>query len=121
MFLTIGIISVVFLLVIFVLLIANRGMNGYGRGVIGTVTAINGTTITLKSKVRSNREATTYTIDASSAIITKNSKTSTELGIAVGDTVIVKGTISGIIFTAKTIKDRTPPPKVPPPKDTKIF
>ncbi len=110
------------LLLIFILLFNNSGLNGYRKRVFGTVISINGKTFTLKRKVRFNGDSTTYTIDASNAKITKsNSNSSTELGVVIGDTVMAEGMISGIIFTAKTIKDKTPYSKIPAPNDTEIF
>ena len=111
----------ILLMLVFILLFGTSGMNGYKKRVFGTVTSINGKSFTLKSKVRFNGDSTTYTIDASNAIITKRSNLSTELGIAVGDNVMAKGMISGIIFTANRIKDRKPYTKVPPPSNTEIF
>jgi len=110
------------LLLIFILLFNNSGLNGHRKRVFGTIISINGKTFTLKRKVRFNGDSTTYTIDASNAKITKsNSNSSTELGVAIGDTVMAEGMISGIIFTAKNIKDRTPYSKIPAPNDTEIF
>jgi hypothetical protein len=121
MFIGTGIILTLLLLLILLLLLSGSGMNGYRKRVFGTVISINGKTFTLKRKVRFNGDSTTYTIDAGNAKITKNSDSSAGLGVAVGDTVLVRGMISGIIFTAKDIKDKTPYSKVPPPKDTEIF
>jgi hypothetical protein len=122
MFIGTGIILALLLLLILLLLLGSSGMNGYRKRIFGTVISINGKTFTLKRKVRFNGDSTTYTIDASNAKVTKNnSNSSTELGIAIGDTVMVKGMISGIIFAAKDIKDRTPYSKVPPPEDTEVF
>lgn len=122
MFIGTGIVLTLLLLLILLLLLADSGLNGYRRRVFGTVISINGKTFTLKRKVRFNGDSTTYTIDASNAKITKNnSNSSAELGIAIGDTVMVWGMISGIIFTAKDIKDKTPFSKTPPPEDTEIF
>ena len=76
------------------------GFKGQGmRGQGGTVTAINGNTITLTGK-----NGTTYTIDASSASIKKVSTINVS-GIAVGDTLMVNGTTSGSSITAKSIID----------------
>lgn len=119
--LEIGAITIVLLLILIALLLSRDGINGYNKVVIGTVIAINGTTITLKSKVRFNGEVTAYTVDASNATITKNTHTASGLGIAVGDTVIIRGTITGIIFAAKVINDKTPHVKVSPPKETEIM
>jgi len=81
-----------------------------GMGVAGTVSAINGTSLTVTSKGRptgSSATATpiTYTVDASSSTVTKNGTASSLSSIAVGDTVMVQGTVSGTSVTAKTIRD----------------
>jgi hypothetical protein len=102
------------------LLFSVGGVNDKTKA-LGTVISVNGKTFTLKSRMRLNGKSTTYTIDASNAIITKNSHSSSELGVAVGDTVTVRGMISGIIFTASTIIDKTPYSKLPPPNETEIF
>ena len=82
-------------------------------GVFGTVSAISGTTITINSKGRpmgpnggtTTATPTTYTVDASSATVTKNGAASSVSGIAIGDTVMIEGTVSGTSVTAKTIRD----------------
>ena len=81
-----------------------------GRGAIGTVTAVSGNSITLKA-----RSGTVYTIDASSAKISKvvagttgtkpTVSTFAVSGIQDGDNLIVGGTVSGTTITAKTIID----------------
>jgi hypothetical protein len=86
---------------------------------VGTVTAISGSTLTVTDK-QSN---TTYTVDASNATITKvtapsattgtpttppakpTETTISVSGIAVGDTVMVQGTVSGTSVTATKIVD----------------
>ena len=89
---------------------------------IGKVTAVNGSTITLSSSVHPMKAggtspATTYTVDASGATISKvtppaargeKPKTSTisVSGIVVGDTLVVRGTLSGTSITATSITDR---------------
>ena len=69
-------------------------------GVFGTVTAIDGTTITITSKAMPSRNsktsatataATTYSIDASNATVTKNNTTAAVSNIAIGDTIMVQG------------------------------
>ena len=116
-----GIVLIMLLLLIFILLFCTSGINRHRRRVFGTVTSVSGKTFTLKRKVRFNGGSTTYTIDSSNAIITKKSNLTTEPGVEVGDTVMVTGMISGIIFAAKSIKDETPYTKMPPPNDTEIF
>ena len=71
------------------------------------VTEVNGTALSVNSipgKMRNNSStattATTYTVDASNAEVTKNAATSSVSSIAVGDTVMVQGTISGTNITA---------------------
>ena len=78
-------------------------------GVMGTVTAVSGNTVTLTGK-----DGKTYTVDATSAEIGK--MTTITIGqIAVGDTIGVQGTVSlsangqaGTV-TAKHIMDGVPP------------
>ncbi len=81
-----------------------------GLGVTGTVSSISGTTIMVAGKTRPNgAAATTYTVDASSATVIKNGQTSAVSNIAVGDTVMVQGTITGTNVAAKNIRDGVPP------------
>lgn len=79
----------------------------------GKITAINGSSLTVASSGKSS--STTYTVDASSAVITRmawvkgsapTSTTITLTDIAVGDHVTVVGTVSGSTVTAKAIKDQ---------------
>jgi hypothetical protein len=84
-----------------------RGVNG--QGISGTVASINGTTLAITSKARMNKGAvTTYTVDASSATVTKNGAASSVSSIATGDTVMVQGTVIGTSVVAKTIRDGIP-------------
>jgi hypothetical protein len=79
-------------------------------GVFGTVSAISGDTITLSSKgFGKNATATTYTIDATNATVTKAGAASSVSAIAVGDTLMVQGTVSGDSVTATKIYDGVPP------------
>ena len=71
----------------------------HAPGVGGTVTAVSGNTITVTGK-----DGKTYTIDATSAAITKD-ETVTVSSIAVGDTVMANGTVSGTSVTATAIHD----------------
>jgi hypothetical protein len=77
-------------------------IQGNGEPVVGgSVTAISGATLTV-----TNASNVTYTINAASSTIVKNG-TSTAIGtIAVGDTVIVQGTVSGTSVTASSIIDQ---------------
>lgn len=82
-----------------------RGWGGHGRpGVRGTVTAVNGSTLTVKGQ-----DGTTYTVDASSAKASKMQTISVS-DISVGDSVNVNGTVSGTSVTAKQVMDGMPTP-----------
>jgi hypothetical protein len=84
------------------------------RGVMGTVTAVSGTTITVSAKTGTT--TTVYTVTAANATVKKNDAASTVSAIAVGDQVRVQGTVSGTTVTATNIVDgkMTPPPIVLP-------
>jgi len=73
----------------------------------GTVASISGDTITLTSKLKT--AATTYTVDATNATVTKGiGKSATAIavsGILVGDRLVVQGTVSGTNITATAIRD----------------
>ncbi len=102
---------------------ANGGMRMGGMhgpmmtpGVFGTVSAVNGTTLIVTATVwprmasstnSGNSGVTTYSVDASNAEIYKGSPTSTVSvsDIAIGDVVIVQGTVSGTNVTATVIRD----------------
>jgi type V secretory pathway adhesin AidA len=107
-------------------------------GIFGKVTAISGDTLTVTSTGRiwpggpmrpattgtptptPTPSTTTYTVNASGATVTKNGTASTLSAIAVGDTVIVQGTVSGTTVTATAIRDGVFPgipgaPKGPKP------
>jgi len=78
----------------------------FGPGIAGKVTAVNGTTLT----VLDDRSQTSYTVDLSAAKIMKASGTTapaaaTASDIAVGDTVMVRGTVSGTSVTATDVMD----------------
>src|SRR4051812_15347615 len=85
------------------------GMMGrMGESVAGTVTAVNGTTITVSAF-----NGGTYTINAASASIKKFASstpaTVTVGSIAVGDKVMIRGTITTATMTASDIFDGIPP------------
>lgn len=84
-------------------------MGGMGRGVVGTVSAVNGNTITLTDK-----SGKTYTVDASNAKISKVVDL-TVGDIKVGDTLGVQGSVSGTTVTAKHVMDGVPPTPQGPP------
>lgn len=83
------------------------GPGGFGGGVMGTVTAVNGSTISVTGK-----DGGTYTIDAAGSSVEKyangSSSTVDASSIAVGDTVMVNGSITTATMTAKSIRDGFP-------------
>lgn len=88
------------------------GMRGTPPGVFGTVTALNGTTLTVASngfgRNATSTPATAYTVNAANATVTKDGATSTIASVAVGDRVMVRGTVSGTSVTATAIMDGVP-------------
>lgn len=79
------------------------GGHGRGPGVMGTVSAVDGSTVTI-----TNTDGTTYTVDATNAKVSKMVDLSVS-DIKVGDQVGVMGTISGTSVTATHIMDGVPP------------
>ncbi|MFA7309781.1 MAG: DUF5666 domain-containing protein, partial [Candidatus Paceibacterota bacterium] len=70
-------------------------------GIVGTVSAISGSTITVTSK-----DGVTYTVNASGATLAGSEGTSFTLAdVKVGDKVNVRGTVSGTTVTATKIVD----------------
>jgi ribosomal protein L15 len=77
-------------------------IEGNGQPIIGgTVSAVSGATITI-----TNKSNVSYTVDASSATITKGNGASTVSDIAVGDNILAQGTINGTSVTATTVTDQ---------------
>jgi hypothetical protein len=82
------------------------GHMGHAPGVFGTVSAINGATLTVNSKgYGQNATPTTYSVDATNATVTKSGAASSLSSVGVGDMVMVAGTVSGTNVTATTIRD----------------
>ena len=77
-----------------------------GHGIMGKVTAVSGSTITL-----TNPKGTTYTVNAASAKVQKMA-TGSLSDVVVGDTIGIQGTVSGNTVTATTIMDDLPTPPV---------
>lgn len=78
--------------------------------VIGTVTSISGTTITVSGETgmhtASTTQATTiFTIDATNAKVMKDNATSTISVIAIGDKLVVSGTLTGTNVVATMMYD----------------
>jgi len=83
-----------------------QGTHGRGPGVGGTITAIQGSTITITDK----RDAKTYTIDASGAAVKKVSAgtapvTETLADLAVGEMIMARGTVSGTSVIATEVME----------------
>lgn len=85
--------------------------------VLGTVTGINGTTLTVtghafgitgQAKDLAKAASTTFSVNAASATVFKNNATTTLASIALNDRVLVQGTINGTSVTAVTIHDGYP-------------
>ena len=89
-----------------------KGPNGMMRPMVtGTVTAINGNTITVSGQqgirmATSTATQTTFTIDATNAnIVKEGSEANTLSSITVGDTIFVSGTVTGTNVVATMICD----------------
>ena len=92
-------------------------IQGNGQPIIaGTVTAINGTTLTI-----TNKSNVTYTVDGSTAKVQNKGALSTISTVVVGDNVVVQGTINGTAVTAYSVIDQgaTPSPSVKPNDEEK--
>jgi hypothetical protein len=83
------------------------GPRGGVPGIVGTVAGISGNTLTVTStrKNGTTNTTTTYTVDASNAVVIKNNATSTISDLVVGDTITARGTLSGTSLTATSIRD----------------
>jgi hypothetical protein len=76
-------------------------LEGNGQPIVGgTVSAINGNTVTI-----TNKSNASYTVDISNAKVTKNGNAAASSTIAVGDTILAQGTINGTTVTAVNIVD----------------
>lgn len=83
----------------------NKGWQTMSRPeVLGTVTAVSGSTITVKD-LRGNTNII-YTVNATNATIIKNGQASTVSNILVNDTIAVQGVINNTNIIATKINDR---------------
>ena len=74
--------------------------------VIGKVTAINGNIITIsRNQKEVNPTANTFTVDATNAKLLRGNAEITLSDIAVGDNIVVQGTITGTNVVATVIRD----------------
>ncbi len=89
-------------------------MMGRAPGIFGTVASLSPLTVTTKAGPNGTPASVTYTVDASSATVTKAGAASAVSAIVVGDTVMVQGTVTpasgttGASVVAKTIRDGIP-------------
>ncbi len=72
-----------------------------GQGLVGTVTAINGSTITVKG----NRDGALYAVDATGAKFYAGASASTLGALKIGDTLMIGGIITGTSVTASVVYD----------------
>lgn len=87
-------------------------IQGNGQPIIaGVVATINGTTLTI-----TNKSGITYTVDVSNAKTQNDGALSTFSTIAIGDNVVVQGTVNGTNVVAYSIIDQgsTPRPSIKP-------
>ncbi|HQT82724.1 MAG: hypothetical protein B7W98_00575 [Parcubacteria group bacterium 20-58-5] len=87
--------------------VATPAITGNGEPIIGgNVAAVSGDSITV-----TNQSNLTYTVDVTNATVTKPGVTSaTTANIAVGDRVVVQGTVNGTSVTASSVIDQGTPP-----------
>ncbi len=87
-------------------------------GIFGTVTAVQGTVITMQDIGRDGfgpagtstaTAAVTYTVDASNATVIKGGASSTLSAVIAGDHIMVRGTLNGRTVTASSIIDGVSP------------
>lgn len=84
----------------------NRRIKTNNPNVIGTVSTVSGNTLTITAKKNKKKNTTkTYTVDATNAKIIKAGTSTAVSNIAIGDTVMIKGTINGANITATSIRD----------------
>jgi hypothetical protein len=84
---------------------STSAMPAIGNGepvVAGTVSAINGSSLTITTK--SN---VTYTVDASNAKVLTGQTTASLSNVIVGDSVLVQGTVNGTSVTATSVIDQS--------------
>ncbi len=82
----------------------NRRVKSNIPNVVGTVSTVNGNTLIVMAKMKRKGD-TTYTVDATNAKVIKAGTSTAVSNIAVGDTVMIKGTINGTNITATSIRD----------------
>lgn len=76
------------------------GGTGMSAAAVGTVSSITGDTINV-----TDRNGTTYDVNATNATVTKDGASSSIGSINTGDTIIVQGTTSNGVVNATTIRD----------------
>ncbi len=85
--------------------LGGRGMGDQRPAVIGAITAVNGTTITVLGRSFGTTTAsTTYTVNAASTTIERANAKISVSDLVIGDMVMVRGTASGTVITATDIR-----------------
>lgn len=88
---------------------AIQQLQGNGQPVVaGTVTAMNGTSLTI-----TNKSNVTYTAETNTAKILVSGATSTLASVKVGDAIVIQGTVNGTTITASTVIDNGTPRTIP--------
>ncbi len=89
--------------------VAQLAIQGNGQPVVaGKVAAINGSSITI-----TNSSSVTYIIDATNAKILVGNQASSISNVAVGDNVVVQGTVNGTSIVASSVIDQKGPKGYP--------
>jgi preprotein translocase subunit YajC len=79
----------------------NGKWDNFKPGIIGTVSAVSGTTLTVTAK-----DGTVYTVATADAKFQKEKGTASTINeVKVGDTVLIQGTVNGTSVTAKNVFD----------------
>lgn len=78
---------------------------GHSLGVMGTVSAISGDTLTVTGK-----DGGTYTVDASRATVKADGSSSSLSSLKIGDSVMITGAITTASMSAADIEDGVPTP-----------
>jgi hypothetical protein len=91
------------------------GHPSFMRPLAGTVSAVGNGSLTVSVLASSTAAVTTYTVETGSARILRDGTSTTASAIEAGDRVMVFGTLSGTVDTAKLIMDGMPQRATGPP------
>jgi hypothetical protein len=81
----------------------NRRIKTNTPNVVGVISTISGNTLIVNS--RKGKASRSYTVDATNAKVIKDGTTTAISNIAIGDKVVIKGSIKGTRVIAKSIRD----------------